>query len=572
MPDNVVSASAKGASILILLQIGSRAVTFALNQLLLRFLSPELLGMSVQLELFKIGVQYFSRESLRVAAVRRSDGGAQAAINLSYLAIMANIPLGFTFAHWYLSSMDTYTAVPYFAEALRVNQLAAFVELLMEPAYTAVQQNMLYKARAAAEGSSVILKTLTVFGLFYWANKQGINIGVLPFAAGELVNSFTLTAVYWAWTIPVARANNFSLFLSKMKSSPQIEYLFSLFSKPLLWLMGSLFFQTGIKWLLTEGDKLLIATLASLEDQGMYALSANYGGLIARMLFQPIETSARNLFAELCGAPPEESEEQNGDVSKTAAKSTATENVKAASQILVTLLRVYAVVSLLAFTVGPTLAPLLLRLVAGSRWSDSGAGEVLGTYCYYIPFLAINGVSEAFVAATASTKDLRNQSFWMGGNFVVFASSAWLSLRVWKLGAKGLVLANCVNMGLRIAFNLSFIRKFFKERGMVSNALLQGGVEADMDTQEFDVTQILPSMYAVAAAAVVPSILSRTEDVLPVLQRYGIMGELARIAGIGGTLAAVIHRAKVPEGLLDQVQILDLLNRVFMTLTSAFML
>jgi oligosaccharide translocation protein RFT1 len=218
MPDNAVSASAKGASFLILLQIGSRAVTFALNQILLRFLSPELLGISVQLELFKIGVQYFSRESLRVAAERRSDGGVQAAVNLSYLAILANIPLGFTFAHWYLSNAGSYMDVPYFAEALRVNQLAAFVELLMEPAFTVVQQNMLYKARAAAEGSSVILKTLTVFALFIWSSKQGLDLGVLPFAIGELVNSFTQTAVYWAWTAPTAKDINFSLFPHKLKS------------------------------------------------------------------------------------------------------------------------------------------------------------------------------------------------------------------------------------------------------------------------------------------------------------------------------------------------------------------
>jgi len=262
--------------------------------------------------------------------------------------------------------------------------------------------------------------------------------------------------------------------------SCQIEYLFSFFSKPLLWLMGSLFFQTGIKWLLTEGDKLLIATLASLEDQGMYALSANYGGLIARMLFQPIENSSRNLFADLCAAPSEEETKANDATSSSNSKPKANNNLKTSLQILTTLLHIYALISLFAFTIGPTLTPLLLRLVAGSRWSDSGAGEVLGTYCYYIPFLAINGISEAFVAATASTKDLRNQSFWMGGNFVVFASSAWLFLNRWGMGAKGLVLANCTNMGLRVGFNLVFIRGFFGERRMVSRMSTVGsGDDAD---------------------------------------------------------------------------------------------
>lgn len=245
----------------------------------------------------------------------------------------------------------------------------------------------------------------------------------------------------------------------------------SYFSKPLLWLIGSLFFQTGIKWLLTEGDKLLITALASLEDQGLYALSANYGGLIARMIFQPIEISARNLFANLCAAPSQQPENVDGATKKGQERSEVTktkDNIKSAAEILRDLLRFYSIVSLLVFSMGPTAAPLLLRLVAGSRWSDSGAGEVLGTYCYYIPFLAINGVSEAFVAATASTKDLRDQSFWMAGFSGFFAASAYVFLRVLRMGAEGLVLANCVNMGLRVVFNTWFVNKYFAERQQVS--------------------------------------------------------------------------------------------------------
>ena len=216
MVDNAVAASAKGATYLVVLQISSRAVTFALNQYLLRFLLPELLGVSVQLELYKMGTMYFARESLRVAAERRSDGGVQAAINLSYLAIIAGLPIGALLAEWYLSM--TIFDVPYFAEALRISQLAAFVELLMEPAFTAVQQNLMYGARAAAEGCSVILKTLTVFGLFFWGHRNGVNLGVLPYAAGELMNSVVLTSVYWMLMTPVAREKKFSLFPTKIKS------------------------------------------------------------------------------------------------------------------------------------------------------------------------------------------------------------------------------------------------------------------------------------------------------------------------------------------------------------------
>ncbi|KAF2487095.1 Rft protein-domain-containing protein [Neohortaea acidophila] len=523
MPDNAVSASAKGATSLIALQIISRAITFALNQFLLRYLSPELLGISVQLELYKMGTMYFARESLRVAAERRSDGGIQAAINLSYLAILAGFPISALLAEWYLSvgSLD----VAYFSQALRVNQLAALVELLMEPAFTAAQQNLMYGARATAEGASVILKTVTVFSLFFWSHSRGIDLGVLPYAVGELVNSVVLTTVYWSLTAPVARDKKFSLFPRKMKSSPSQRYLLSYFYKPLLWLIGSLFFQTGIKWLLTEGDKLLITALASLEDQGLYALSANYGGLVARMLFQPIEISSRNLFATLCGASSKPSKTPNETSKKgesTTDSSATNDNLQSAALVLRDIIRVYSIFSLIIFAIGPTAAPLLLRLVAGSRWSSSGAAQVLGTYCYYIPFLAINGVSEAFVAATASTKDLRDQTFWMVGFSGLFGLSAYAFVSVLGLGAEGLVWSNCVNMALRVVFNFAFVRRYFAERG-----------------RAFSIAGVLPNMYAVGFAVAAPSVLTQSGKI-GTFKAYGLFGELVRVGGVAGLLAVAM--------------------------------
>src|SRR5271155_2596960 len=65
--DMLLSTSAGGATLLIGLQVGSRALTFIVNQILLRYLSPEILGISTQLEVYSISVLFFARESLRVA-------------------------------------------------------------------------------------------------------------------------------------------------------------------------------------------------------------------------------------------------------------------------------------------------------------------------------------------------------------------------------------------------------------------------------------------------------------------------------------------------------------------------
>ena len=188
------------------------------------------------------------------------------------------------------------------------------------------------------------------------------------------------------------------------------------------------------------------------------------------MIFRPIEDSCRNLFAKLCGeASPETARVASKD---EAAKIEPPQNIQRAATTLRDVLRFYNIASLIAFAIGPTAAPLLLRLVAGSRWSDSGAGETLGIYCYCIPLLAVNGVSEAFVAATASTRELQRQSLWMAAFSVGFAASAYVFLRVMQLGAQGLVLANCVNMVLRIVFNLHFVTMFFARQGLVRTSLI----------------------------------------------------------------------------------------------------
>jgi oligosaccharide translocation protein RFT1 len=280
----------------------------------------------------------------------------------------------------------------------------------------------------------------------------------------------------------------------------------------------SLYVQSGIKYLLTQGDTFVSARFATLEDQGMYALSANYGGLIARMLLRPIEDSSRNLFASLCHSSQEAKKEKTDD--KTTNDDAALPQLKQASSILQSVLRFYCIVSLLAVAIGPTAAPLLLRLVAGSRWSDSGAGEVLATYCYSIPLLAINGVSEAFVAAVASAPELRRQSLWMGAFSIGFAASTWVFLSVLQMGAKGLVLANCVNMGLRIIFNLEFAARYFKNERV-----------------GFAVTDLLPGALAVAFTAVVGSAVRATEGAL---SRYGLLGEILRVGTLAGLLVLLV--------------------------------
>lgn len=205
-----------------------------------------------------------------------------------------------------------------------------------------------------------------------------------------------------------------------------------------------------MKHVLTQGDTILISSLASQRAQGIYALANNYGGLVARLILQPIEESSRNYFGKLLssvdGKPSEDL-------------------VLKARTNLHTLLRSYVLLSVCVLAVGPIIAPLLLKIVAGSRWTSSGAGHVLATYCYYIPLLAINGLTEAFVSSVATESEVNRQSIWMLAFSIGFGAAAFVFLRILDMGAEGLVWANTLNMAFRIAWSSAFIASYLRRNG-----------------------------------------------------------------------------------------------------------
>lgn len=309
----------------------------------------------------------------------------------------------------------------------------------------------------------------------------------------------------------------------------------SLFHRPLLSLAMSMSVQSGFKYLLTQGDSLLIATLTSLSEQGAYALASNYGGLLARMLFQPIEEASRNLFAKLCVVTDENAAKK--PAVKTSKDDRISRDIAAdislrsdAILTLTRILHVYSLLSLFSTTLGPHLAPLILPFIAGKHWSSTDAGKVLGAYAYYIPLMAINGVTEAFVSAVANKSQLATQSIAMAAiSLAGFALPAYLLVNTYGLGAKGIVFANCVNMALRIVFNVRFIRRFFDASGAEDASGVQ--------RSKFRVSECMPTMSSVAAAMAVPLVLRGTQDSLV---KYGVIGEVARTGIVGLGLGLVV--------------------------------
>lgn len=211
-----VSSSALGVYYLILIQLCSRASTFIANQALLRYLSPELFGVSIRLELYSITVLYFARESIRVA-LQRQASNAQAVVNISCVAFVLGLPLS-ALLGWRYAASDT-SDVLYMKEAIALVSLATLIELASEPCFAVVQQRLDYGIRAAAETSATIARCLVTFVTVLYYTKQEEVLGAIPFAYGQLAYGSVLTMIYVSRLVPTARDESFSLLPRKISSS-----------------------------------------------------------------------------------------------------------------------------------------------------------------------------------------------------------------------------------------------------------------------------------------------------------------------------------------------------------------
>jgi len=138
------------------LQLGSRILTFVLNQALFRLASPQAYGTAaIQFELILSTILFLSREGVRNAMLRAwprdttirsqsnsSDDRTPALTNLSILPILLGLPVSVatTIVYGTLASSDA-RRQPYFNGALSIYALAALSELCSEPMHNQYVEN-----------------------------------------------------------------------------------------------------------------------------------------------------------------------------------------------------------------------------------------------------------------------------------------------------------------------------------------------------------------------------------------------------------------------------------------------
>lgn len=314
-------------------------------------------------------------------------------------------------------------------------------------------------ARVRAEGLGITCKTLvTYLVLLYDSTRPDSGeFALVAFALGQSAYSSVVFFSYvyqmgyptfWPTRLAIRQS-------SKATASRSTFYRIAsqYFDVSSLYLSLTMTGQCIVKHILTEGDKIILSRWSTLQNQGGYAIAVNYGSLVARIVFQPLEEMCRVYFSRILCPPAE-------------AKSTSTgaefdrRSLGQASEILLSLVSIQLACSVLVIVFATVYLPIFLHLLLPSQYLSTSAPKVLAAWIWYIPVLAINGVLEAFFSSIATSQDLRRQSRWLVGFSVVFIVSA-IGFYASGFGDVSLVYANTVNLVARIIYAAQYASTFF---------------------------------------------------------------------------------------------------------------
>lgn len=169
--------------------------------------------------------------------------------------------------------------------------------------------------------------------------------------------------------------------------------------------------------------------------------------MIVRILFQPLEETGRTFFSKLL----------SDDEKKVSTRQTA-------ANVLMILVQFHVLLGLVFICFATNYSSTLIDLLAGHKWSqgEGNAPGVLALYCVYVPFMGINGITEGFVQAVATKSDLSRLSYFMVFFSICFMASGFIFMYIFEMGAMGLILANMVNLGIRISYSWYYIRNYFQ--------------------------------------------------------------------------------------------------------------
>ncbi|SJX66199.1 related to nuclear division protein Rft1 [Sporisorium reilianum f. sp. reilianum] len=545
-------AAPASASTLILLQVSARALTFVLNQLLVRLVSPSIFGLAnIQLELLLSTILFLSRDGFRTILIRNEPVGAKSAAdartgprrgvpNSLHNITLLPIPIGFVLtvaactAYVHYISPDAMHAVPTFHASIALYALGALSELAYEPLLIRAVRLGHPALRVKAEGAAVFVKVIstiaTIVVLPRWSaaplriHRYLVDeraVALLAFGIGQAGFGLTMLSVHLGFFCSrYGVADTLDLYVPRRErvartdtaAKQQTQTVW--FDRSTLSLCATMSQQGVLKHCLTEADKVAVARYATLEDQGGYALASNYGSLVARILFQPVEETSRIVFAsELAALDPDE---------PAAARTVDTASLRRVGEMVGGLLRLHVLLAGVLTAFGAPLSVAFLYVMAGPRWAlQTSAPPILGAYTFYLPIMGVNGIVEGFVQSVAGQRQVARYSrVLLAASAGFVASLAGLHALTARseaasalVGKTALVWANALSASVRAAWCWAFLIHYFR---LAARKASSADADAVAPRAALPSRATLAVFAAVAAVlrAVVPRMMPSSERLL----------------------------------------------------------
>jgi len=492
MTTTTVLSSAKWTLIAAIFQ---KVLSFVLNNYLISIVGPAILGQSaIQFELILSTLLFLSREGIRVAVVRETiivDEDRQTLIDLSW------IPSFIIF----LSIIVIVTVFPYYnSTVILLYCIGAFLESLSEPFYNSFQNALEVTARIRSETIGLLIKSIvTIVAVAYIRLEvEGFGYAQVSYGAVYFLTMLSYTSVSKITTengspilitsfrpdfqrLLTCLVQSVKYRISSLISPKPIQepaYTLSITSQRMCSTAYNAFFSVFLKHWLTEADKVTLSIFTTHHDQGLYAVSNNYGSLVARLLFLPLEDSSRLVFAKTA------TEFTNSVTSTSKNKhQQALLALTSLKSVLIKLLALLTAIGILFPVFGVAYMDIFVRFVLGMKWQGLETVRTLQTYCFYILFLGINGISEAFVQSVTPHSSFGRLNKGLILSSIAFTAVAIPSMRVF--GTRGVILANIASMVTRIGYNMIWIHEIFNNpMHMISSEQLINRHAIEMDTED----------------------------------------------------------------------------------------
>lgn len=446
----LIFVAATSATYNILLQLSMRILTFVLNAFILRFISREVLGIiNVRLLLLYTTLQFLNRESFRRACLSSKQQQWSQIINMTWCIVPLSLCFGVIFRYIWLHLLPKpeYLYEEY-SIAVNVVMISVVIEMLAEPVFITAQCHGFVRLRVVIEGSSLVTRSviMTIIIIIYPQN------GISAFLIGQLFASIIYTSFYYIYfyiyTLKLnTHANNSFPICSVRDLFPKLLEDSSV-DWNIFFLTWSFLKQTILKQLLTEGERYVMSVfnILSFAEQGIYDIVNNLGSLAARFVFQPIEESGYLYFAQIL---------KRDELIKNQNQNEMAFSVT----IFRHLLKLMILLGTIILTFGCSYSQLLLYLYGGNMLASGIGPTLLKWHCFYVLFIAINGITECFVFAAMNQNSIDKYNKKMLILSAGFLISSYFLTKIF--GSQGFIMANCLNMSCRIAHSVYFIHNYF---------------------------------------------------------------------------------------------------------------